>query len=61
MSARHERATCGDGCREMPPTFGIPSDRFVAVIPGGIEAMIQAVEMAEDDDTRPSQQLTRCI
>lgn len=35
---------------EMPPTFGIPSDRFVAVIPGGMEAMIQAVEMAEDDE-----------
>lgn len=35
---------------EMPPTFGIPPDRFVAVIPGGMDAMIQAVEMAEDDE-----------
>jgi len=35
---------------EMPPTFGIPSDRFVAVIPGGLQAMIQAVEVAEDDE-----------
>jgi N-acetylmuramic acid 6-phosphate etherase len=35
---------------EMPPTFGIPADRFVAVIPGGLEAMVQAVEVAEDDE-----------
>ena len=35
---------------EMPPTFGIPSDRFVAVIPGGLQAMVQAVEVAEDDE-----------
>lgn len=35
---------------EMPPTFGIPADRFVAVIPGGLEAMIKAVEVAEDDE-----------
>ena len=35
---------------EMPPTFGVPPDRFVAVIPGGLEAMTQAVEMAEDDE-----------
>lgn len=35
---------------EMPPTFGIPADRFVAVIPGGLEAMIKAVETAEDDE-----------
>jgi N-acetylmuramic acid 6-phosphate etherase len=35
---------------EMPPTFGIPADRFVAVIPGGLQAMVQAVEVAEDDE-----------
>jgi N-acetylmuramic acid 6-phosphate etherase len=35
---------------EMPPTFGISSDRFVAVIPGGLQAMVQAVEVAEDDE-----------
>lgn len=35
---------------EMPPTFGIPPDRFVAVIPGGLEAMVKAVEVAEDDE-----------
>jgi len=35
---------------EMPPTFGISSDRFVAVIPGGLDAMVKAVEVAEDDE-----------
>ena len=35
---------------EMPPTFGVPSDRFVAVIPGGLKAMVEAVEVAEDDE-----------
>ena len=35
---------------EMPPTFGIPTDRFVALIPGGLKAMVEAVEMAEDDE-----------
>lgn len=35
---------------EMPPTFGIPPDRFVAVIPGGLQAMVEAVEVAEDDE-----------
>ena len=34
---------------EMPPTFGIASDRFVAVIAGGSTAGSQAVENAEDD------------
>jgi N-acetylmuramic acid 6-phosphate etherase len=35
---------------EMPPTFGIDGNRFVAVVPGGSEAMAQAVERAEDDE-----------
>jgi N-acetylmuramic acid 6-phosphate etherase len=35
---------------EMPPTFGVQPDRFVAVTPGGPEAMLKAVEMAEDDE-----------
>lgn len=34
---------------EMPPTFGIPSDRFVALIAGGSGAGTTAVEDAEDD------------
>ena len=34
---------------EMPPTFGIPADRFVALIAGGSSAGQQAIEDAEDD------------
>lgn len=34
---------------EMPPTFGIPGDRFVALVSGGATATAQAVEDAEDD------------
>lgn len=34
---------------EMPPTFGISSDRFVALIAGGVRAGGSAIEDAEDD------------
>jgi N-acetylmuramic acid 6-phosphate etherase len=34
---------------EMPPTFGIETDRFVALIAGGADAGGKAVENAEDD------------
>ena len=34
---------------EMPPTFGVAPDRFVALIAGGATAGSQAVEDAEDD------------
>lgn len=34
---------------EMPPTFGIEPDRFVAVVAGGAEAGQKAIEDAEDD------------
>ena len=34
---------------EMPPTFGIDSDRFVAIVAGGTTARDKAVEDAEDD------------
>jgi N-acetylmuramic acid 6-phosphate etherase len=34
---------------EMPPTFGIEPDRFVAIIAGGQSAGTTAVEDAEDD------------
>ena len=34
---------------EMPPTFGIDSDRFVAVVAGGTTAKDRAIEDAEDD------------
>ncbi len=35
---------------EMPPTFGIDPDRFVAVVAGGTEAVDRANEHAEDDE-----------
>ncbi|HVL38939.1 MAG TPA: N-acetylmuramic acid 6-phosphate etherase, partial [Fimbriimonadaceae bacterium] len=35
---------------EMPPTFGLPPDRFVAVVSGGQVAEGRAVEDAEDDE-----------
>src|SRR6185312_13892708 len=34
---------------EMPPTFGIDSDRFVALVAGGSSANERAIEDAEDD------------
>ncbi len=34
---------------EMPPTFGIESDRFVSLVSGGVQASSKAVEDAEDD------------
>lgn len=34
---------------EMPPTFGIEPDRFIAVIAGGAQAGTTAIEDAEDD------------
>jgi len=34
---------------EMPPTFGIEPDRFVAIVAGGTTARDKAVEDAEDD------------
>lgn len=35
---------------EMPPTFGIEADRFIAMIAGGSVAAGSAVEDAEDDE-----------
>jgi N-acetylmuramic acid 6-phosphate etherase len=34
---------------EMPPTFGVDPNRFVAIIAGGVNAGTTAVEDAEDD------------
>ncbi len=42
---------------EMPPTFGIPSDRFIALMAGGAEAGGQAMENAEDDEVEIVQTL----
>jgi N-acetylmuramic acid 6-phosphate etherase len=35
---------------EMPPTFGIEADRFVALVSGGFASVGRAIEDAEDDD-----------
>ena len=35
---------------EMPPTFGVASDRFIALVSGGPSAHGRSVEDAEDDD-----------
>lgn len=35
---------------EMPPTFGVDSDRFLTLVAGGTEAVSQSVEDAEDDE-----------
>jgi len=34
---------------EVPPTFGFPPDRVIAILAGGDEALLRAVEGAEDD------------
>jgi len=34
---------------EIPPTFGLPPDRVVAIVAGGDAALARAVEGAEDD------------
>lgn len=34
---------------ELPPTFGIPEDRVIALIAGGPEAVFRSAEDAEDD------------
>lgn len=36
---------------EMPPTFGLEPDRFIAIVSGGASANDRAVEDAEDDPT----------
>lgn len=35
---------------ECPPTFGVENDRIIALIAGGMKAMLQAVESAEDSE-----------
>ncbi|MEX2242453.1 MAG: N-acetylmuramic acid 6-phosphate etherase [Fimbriimonadaceae bacterium] len=44
---------------EMPPTFGIAADRFVAVFAGGDAATKQATERAEDDPDEAQRQLAK--
>lgn len=35
---------------EMPPTFGLDADRFIAISSGGTKSQKEAVEEAEDDE-----------
>jgi N-acetylmuramic acid 6-phosphate etherase len=42
---------------EMPPTFGIEHDRFVAIVSGGRKAADRSVEDAEDDAFGAAEQL----
>ena len=44
---------------EMPPTFGIEGDRFVALVSGGTGATTKAVEDAEDDPNAAIHALNR--
>jgi N-acetylmuramic acid 6-phosphate etherase len=44
---------------EMPPTFGIGPDRFVAVMAGGDSSERRAVEKAEDDPDAAGKELTK--
>lgn len=42
---------------EMPPTFGIDKNRFIAVVSGGDQASTEAFEDAEDDVTASIEKL----
>ncbi len=42
---------------EMPPTFGIEADRFIALHAGGAQAQSQAIEDAEDSEVAAIQDL----
>jgi N-acetylmuramic acid 6-phosphate etherase len=44
---------------EIPPTYGLPSENFQAVIAGGYEAVFRSVEAAEDEAEDAEQDLTR--
>lgn len=44
---------------EIPPTYGLPSENFQAVIAGGHEAVFRSVEAAEDEAEEAHRDLTR--
>jgi len=44
---------------EIPPTYGLPSENFQAVIAGGHEAVFRSVEAAEDEAEDAEVDLTR--
>ena len=45
------RIAIQDGA-ELPPTYDWPSDRLVFVMAGGMQAVLQSVEGAEDDEAK---------
>jgi N-acetylmuramic acid 6-phosphate etherase len=44
-------------CSELPVTFSVEEDQFVAIVAGGSEAIIKAQEVAEDSEEDGSTQL----
>ena len=44
---------------EIPPTYGLPSENFQAVIAGGHEAVFRSVEAAEDEEEDAERDLAR--
>jgi N-acetylmuramic acid 6-phosphate etherase len=46
-------------CSELPVTFSVEDDRFLAIVAGGSEAIIKAQEVAEDSEEDGSTQLER--
>ena len=44
---------------EIPPTYGLPSENFQAVIAGGHEAVFRSVEAAEDEAEDAEEDLAR--
>ena len=44
---------------EIPPTFGLSSDKIRAIIAGGVEALYTSVEAAEDDRENASNEIEK--
>ncbi len=52
------RLAAQDGA-ELPPTFGWPADRVLIFIAGGQEALLKAIEGAEDDTAEAARLVTQ--
>jgi len=44
---------------EIPPTFGVPPGRVLALIAGGARAITESIEGAEDDEDAGAQEIVR--
>jgi len=51
--------TAAADAAEMPPTFGIPGNRFIALIAGGVDAFDHSIEDAEDDEIAAISEVNR--